>query len=143
MGFDRDLVARGLAAQASSQAEEALAAISSIPKGLSYKGQVDYYADLPSATAEVGDCYTVKYTGSSGTNPDGSEYVWGSYGGTNTWIKLGQDVADYLAGGIPYLTTAPTNDNTNGRLQFVVLSYEPEIRYNGYIYIITESNVET
>lgn len=40
--------------------------------------------------------------------------------------------------GIPYLTTAPTADNTDG-LKFVVLSSEPATKYNGYIYIITES----
>lgn len=169
MGFDRDLVARGLAAHASSQAEEALAAISSIPKGLSYKGQVDYYADLPSATAEVGDCYTVRYTGSSGTNPDGSEYVWGSYGGTNTWIKLGQEnvevtdnkvttitdqstnvqypsaaaVYNFVNEGVPYLTTAPTEDNTSGKLKVVVLDSEPVTKYDGYLYLIAPTPPQT
>lgn len=39
---------------------------------------------------------------------------------------------------IAYLTEAPTEDNTNGRLKFVVLNEEPITRYSGYIYIINE-----
>lgn len=38
---------------------------------------------------------------------------------------------------LPYLTTAPTSDNTDG-LKIVVLNSEPSTRYNGYLYIITE-----
>ena len=101
MGFDRDMIARGMAANAKAYAEAAIAAI---PKGLVYKGEVNYYNDLPTATAEVGDCYTVKYTGTSGTNPDGNEYVFGSSGGTNTWIKLGPEDA----GGLFYCTYGTT-----------------------------------
>ena len=65
-------------------------AISGIGGGITYKGAVNYYSSLPS-NASVGDAYTVKYKGSSGTDPDGSEYVWGNYEGTNQWIKLGAD----------------------------------------------------
>lgn len=42
--------------------------------------------------------------------------------------------------GMPYLTTAPTSDNLSGGLQFVVLSSEPQTKYNGYIYFITSSS---
>lgn len=38
--------------------------------------------------------------------------------------------------GIPYITTAPTSDNTSGKLIFVVLASEPQTRYAGYYYII-------
>lgn len=38
--------------------------------------------------------------------------------------------------GLPYLTTAPTANNTDG-LKFVVLSSEPATYYTGYYYIIT------
>ena len=47
-------------------------------------------------------------------------------------------VYDYIANGIPYLTTAPINDNTSGRLIVVVLSSEPVTKYNGYLYLIKE-----
>lgn len=42
-----------------------------------------------------------------------------------------------LAEGIQYLTSAPTQANADG-LKFVVLTEEPQTRYSGYIYIITE-----
>ncbi len=38
--------------------------------------------------------------------------------------------------GVPYITTAPTSDNTSGKLIFVVLASEPQTRYAGYFYII-------
>ena len=47
-------------------------------------------------------------------------------------------VYDYIANGIPYLTTAPISDNTSGRLIVVVLSSEPVTKYNGYLYLIKE-----
>lgn len=58
--------------------------------GIKYKGEVNYYADLPNS-AEIGDAYTVKYAGSSGTTPDGTEYVWGTVSGTNQWINFSKD----------------------------------------------------
>ena len=45
----------------------------------------------------------------------------------------GENIAD----GISYATTAPTKANTNG-LKFVVLSSEPDTKYDGWVYIITE-----
>lgn len=59
--------------------------------GIKFKGEVDYYSDLPSTDNEVGDAYTVKYAGSSGTTPDGTEYVWGTVSGTNQWINFSKD----------------------------------------------------
>ena len=41
--------------------------------------------------------------------------------------------------GLSYLTTAPESANTNGNLIPVVLSAEPTTKYEGYLYIITES----
>lgn len=58
--------------------------------GIKYKGEVNYYADLPNS-AKIGDAYTVKYAGSSGTTPDGTEYVWGTASGTNQWINFSKD----------------------------------------------------
>lgn len=58
--------------------------------GLKYKGAVNYYSDLPNDT-EIGDAYTVLYAGSSGTVPDGTEYVWGELSGTAQWIDFSKD----------------------------------------------------
>lgn len=44
--------------------------------GVHYKGEVNYYNNLPN-DAQEGDTYTVKYLGTSGSDPDGGEYVWG------------------------------------------------------------------
>lgn len=79
-----DIIARGLAAQTA-------AAVEALPKGIVYRGAVDYEADLPN-NAEIGDAYTVKYKGTSGTEPSGAEFVWGNYEGTNQWIEIGKSV---------------------------------------------------
>ena len=47
-------------------------------------------------------------------------------------------VAD-LEKGASYLTTAPTADNENGHLIFVVLEEEPSTYYDGYLYFVTEA----
>ena len=44
---------------------------------------------------------------------------------------------------IEYLTTAPTEDNTTGILKLVVLDTEPEVKYLGYIYFISQENIIT
>lgn len=43
-----------------------------------------------------------------------------------------------VQGNIQYLNTAPTQANTNGLLQIVVLDAEPANYYDGYYYIIKE-----
>lgn len=64
----------------------------SLMGGVHYRGQVDYYDNLPNDPAE-GDSYTVKYAGSSGTVADGTEYTWGVDSSTNTltWISFSKD----------------------------------------------------
>ena len=64
--------------------------IDSAAAGLTYKGAVNYYSNLPN-NAEEGDAYTVLYAGSSGTVADGTEYVWGKVGGTLQWIDFSKD----------------------------------------------------
>lgn len=59
--------------------------------GLKWIGAVNYYADLPK-DPEEGNCYTVKYLGSSGTEVSGTEYAWGKLDGTFQWIPLGPDI---------------------------------------------------
>ena len=53
-----------------------------------------------------------------------------------------EDVSQLRQGLIPYLTTEPTSDSSNyGMIQIVILDHEPDYRYNGYFYIITEPQV--
>ena len=68
--------------------------ISGVAGGINYKGAVDYYSDLPNNPL-VNDAYTVKYSGSSGTEPDGTEYVYANYEGTDQWIALGPDLSTF------------------------------------------------
>ena len=70
-------------------------AIAALPRGLIYKGAVDYYSNLP-ASPEVGDCYTVRYEGDSGTTPSGKEYAWGPIDNVNQWIDLGPDLSGFV-----------------------------------------------
>lgn len=64
----------------------------SLMGGVHYRGQVDYYDNLPN-DPEEGDSYTVKYAGSSGTVADGTEYTWGIDSSTHTltWISFSKD----------------------------------------------------
>lgn len=83
-------------------------------RGMSYRGAVNYLSSLP-ASPTVGDCYTVKYTGSSGTEPNGAEYVWGEYDGTLQWIELGGAVSSGEGSGTSVTTAQPDwlqNDST-------------------------------
>lgn len=68
------------------------ATIAPLLGGVHYRGSVNYFNNLPSNPAE-GDAYTVKYSGSSGTNPDGTEYVWALDTDDNTykWIGFSPD----------------------------------------------------
>jgi len=72
------------------------AALAAFPKGLVYRGAVDYYSQLPTSTAKEGDAYTVRYTGSSGTTVDGTEYGFGMLNGSLRWIAIGPDLSNIL-----------------------------------------------
>lgn len=90
--IDREFGNRYLKSETYSveQANNAIAqAIEALPNGLVYRGAVNYYKDLPTANNELGDTYSVKYQGETGTTADGNEYAWGEYDGTLQWIKLG------------------------------------------------------
>lgn len=66
----------------------------SLMGGVIYKGEVDYYNDLPAAAdVEEGWSYTVKYAGTSGTVADGTEYVWGKTSPNSElgWISFSKD----------------------------------------------------
>lgn len=60
---------------------------------------------------------------------------------TLTTLKNGSSYYSLGGGDISYVTTAPTGPNTSGGLKVVVLSSEPSTRYDGYLYIITESSL--
>lgn len=55
----------------------------------------------------------------------------------DTELTVKKVTANKFDGSIRYLTTAPTADNTSGCLDIVILSAEPETKYNGYLYIVT------
>lgn len=84
--------------------------------GIKYKGEVNYYADLPNS-AKIGDAYTVKYAGSSGTTPDGTEYVWGAVSGTNQWINFSKD--SYTKAEVDALLALKQNALTTAQLAAV------------------------
>lgn len=66
------------------------AQVAAMATDMKYKGAVDYVADLPT-NAKKGDVYTVRYKGTTGTEPLGAEYV---YSGTD-WIQIGHDMSMY------------------------------------------------
>ena len=63
--------------------------IAQAQQGIHFKGFINYYSDLPSSPME-NDAYTVLYSGTSGTEPDGTEYVWSNHGGTYEWNPWGK-----------------------------------------------------
>lgn len=80
--------------------------IKGLGKGIVYKGAIDYYNNLPS-NAELGNCYTVLYKGTTGTKASNAEYVWGTVSGNSNpeWIKLGDDSISEDLGDISTLNT--------------------------------------
>ena len=76
-----------------------------------------------------------------------SNVSWGDISGTlgdQTDLQAALDskannsaLSNITAAGVSYTTTEPTSPNTDG-LKFVVLNYEPNTRYDGWIYIITD-----
>ena len=106
--------------------------INNLPKGVVYRGSVNYYADLPN-TAELGDCYTVIYKGATGTESSGAEYVWGLNTATNIreWIKIGEeiDLSEYatenwvneqISDFLPDAETYKTAELTEGQITDVI-----------------------
>lgn len=87
-----DIVTLALAKKGAKQYTDE--AIEGLGKGIIYKGAVNYYNDLPN-NASIGDCYSVLYKGTSGTESSGLEYVWGKINGQSaaSWIQLGADIS--------------------------------------------------
>ena len=89
-----DIVTLALAKKSAKQYTDE--AIAGLGKGILYKGAVNYYNDLPN-NAEIGDCYSVLYKGTSGNISSGIEYVWGKVNGQSSasWIQLGADINNF------------------------------------------------
>lgn len=91
---------------------------------------------------------TDTFVGTDGTNPGTSGLV-PAPGTSEAGMFLKSDGTwDIPAGGgssggsiattVSYMTTAPTAANTTG-LRFVLLDEEPETKYDGWIYLIKET----
>lgn len=88
---DEVITARGSFSSLDARLDDMDVILNSAKLGVKYKGAVNYYNDLPATGNEIGDAYTVKYAGSSGTTPDGTEYVWGELSGVTQWIDFSKD----------------------------------------------------
>ena len=98
-----DFTARCMAAEATEQINKASTgfadldtrldtmdtAIEQAQQAIHFKGFVNYYNDLP-ANPEENDAYTVLYSGTSGTEQDGTEYVWSKHENTYEWNAWGK-----------------------------------------------------
>lgn len=133
-----DIVTLGAALNGSKKYTDTVA--QSLMGGVRYQGEVDYYADLPS-NAEVGDAYTVKYSGTSGTDLDGTEYTWGLNHQTQqySWIDFSKDsytkteTNNLLAGkqnviDSTHKLSADLVDDTNSTNKFVTSAEKTTIR---------------
>lgn len=54
------------------------------------------------------------------------------------YVNVPWEGSSGAASGVTYLTTAPSSNNPDNDLKFVVLSSEPTTKYSGYLYIITQ-----
>lgn len=71
--------------------------IARLPTPFSYKGAVNYRADLDNLAAEPGHVYTVKYRGTSGTEAWGAEFAYGEDEGSFGWIEIGVNYDEVIA----------------------------------------------
>lgn len=67
-----DLVTLALAKKGAKQYTDNV--VEGLGRGITYKGAVNYYNDLPN-DASIGDCYIVLYKGTSGNIPLNLEYI--------------------------------------------------------------------
>lgn len=84
------------------------ATIAPLLGGVHYRGSVNYFNNLPSNPFE-GDAYTVKYSGTSGTSPDGTEYVWALDTEDNTYKWIGFSPDTYTKSEIDNLLSGKQN----------------------------------
>lgn len=89
--------------------------LGSVAQGFNWKGAVNYESDLPTSAA-MGDSYTVKYQGISGTTVKGSDFAWDG----SAWIEVKTkgdkgDTGDPGPKGDTGPTGADGKDGTNGK----------------------------
>ena len=65
-------------------------ALEEFSSGITLKGSVSYYSNLPASPA-TGDEYIVLYSGNSGTNYIGTKYVWDG----TAWRPMGAELKLY------------------------------------------------
>ena len=65
-------------------------ALEDFSSGITLKGSVNYYSNLPASPA-TGDEYIVLYSGNSGTNYIGTKYVWDG----TAWRPMGAELKLY------------------------------------------------
>ena len=87
-----DIIARGMAARLAGKIKDLIEKVESIGSGINWLGAVDYIDNLPT-NSKIGDAYTVKYMGSSGNIPNGTEYVYYiNSENEGEWIPFGPDM---------------------------------------------------
>lgn len=72
------------------------------------------------------------------TTTSGKYYAVEKDSAGRMYVNVPWEGSSGAASGVTYLTTAPSSNNPDNDLKFVVLSSEPATKYSGYIYIITE-----
>lgn len=148
-----DIVTLALAKKGAKQYTDT--AINNLPKGVVYRGSVNYFKDLPN-NAEIGECYSVLYDGETGTKPLGVEYVWGLNTATSTeeWIAFGPDLSDYVkftnyatanTGGVIKIGSYGGDIDNSGKIRCNVYDYTvyPNVSNNAFISKGTLENVIT
>lgn len=134
-----DNMARGMAANAIDESKQYTDdIIANLPKGVVYKGRVDYYNLLPS-NPELGWAYTVSYKGTTGTIVDGAEYVcistnpveWESLGSNKPpegWAK--EDLSEEVRGSLD--AAIKTKSLTDGTITMPeIIEILREVNENG------------
>lgn len=134
-----DVVTLGAALNGSKKYTDT--SVQALMGGVRYKGEVNYYNNLPNDVQE-GDTYTVKYLGTSGSDPDGGEYVWGkNQQGEFGWRDFSKDCYTktetnrLLADKQPVINSqnklsADLVDDTNSAHKFVTASEKAMITEN-------------
>lgn len=102
---------------------------------------------VPTADGSGGTSWTTPSAGMTNPMTTAGDIIVGGSSGTparlangtaGNLLRAGTNGPEY-SNALPYLTTAPSADNTDG-IKIVVLSQEPSSKYNGYLYFVLASN---
>lgn len=145
-----DVVTLGAALNGSKKYTDS--SVQALMGGVHYKGEVNYYNNLPK-DAQEGDTYTVKYLGTSGSDPDGGEYVWGkNQQGELGWRDFSKDCYTktetnrLLADKQPIINSqnklsADLVDDTSSTHKFVTAAEKTLIARNAYAIATIDSKI--